>query len=190
MSYMIRSLTKADLEQIYPYMEQDFPANELKPKKMIRDSLDSGFMEGYGYYKKDQLLAYSMFVKLDQVLLFDYLAVLPGFRSKGIGSAFLSGLKKQLFSYECVMLEVENPDFCQDGAECEIMNRRIHFYEKNGILDTGASGCVYGVEYRFLELLGKRIYSPVEGMERMNRFYRTYWPKDEDYHRFVQMHWN
>ncbi len=184
----MRILEKKDLEVIYPLMEIDFPANELKPRGMIEKSLDSGFMEGYGFYRGEMLLAYAFFVKIEDVLLFDYLAVLPEYRESGVGSEFLQMLREALQSYECVIGEVENPDYCEDSKERSGMERRIRFYNRNGVRDTGASGRVYGVEYRFFEIEGNRIHSPEEAVERINRFYRTYWPDEDNYRKYVKIH--
>lgn len=196
----IRKLKVDDIARIYPYMVTDFPDNERKPQKMIEDSIESGFMEGYALCQEEdvsvtdgsgirgELLAYALFVKLGDVLLFDYLAVLPDYRESGLGSIFLEELRKYLTGYECVIGEVENPDYCTDPEEKKVMERRIRFYLKNGVRDTGASGQVYTVEYRFFELIGRKKHSPEEAMERIARFYHTYWPRQEDYDKHVVMH--
>ncbi len=186
----IKKLTKEDLASIYPYMEQDFPDNERKPLRMIEESFDSGFMNGYGLYseKDDSLLSYALFVCIGDVYLFDYLAVLEEYRDQGIGSIFLKMLRKELMHLECVIGEVENPDYCTDPAEKAVMERRLEFYRRNGVRDTGASGCVYGVEYRFVELSDVGEHTAEEAKERIGRFYHTYWPKDEDLVKFVQWH--
>ncbi len=188
MELRIQNLYRKDLDEIYPLMEVDFPANELKPRGMIEKSLDSGFMEGYGLFRGETLLAYAFFVKIGEVLLFDYFAVLPEYRESGIGSDFLRLLRELLSSYECVIGEVENPEYSEDAEEREIMERRIRFYQRNGVRDTGASGRVYGVEYRFFEMEGNRIHTREEAFDRINLFYRTYWPNEEDYRKNVTMH--
>ncbi len=181
-------LQRDDIATIYPNMLKDFPDNERKPQKMIEGSIESGFMEGYGYYEGEKLLAYALFVCDGDARLFDYLAVTAGMRDQGIGSSFLRELSQKLQHASIVIGEVENPDYCQDPMEREIMEKRIAFYNRNGLRDTGASGLVYGVEYRFIELPVAKEHTANEAQAQMEHFYRIYWPEDEKYYKFVQMH--
>lgn len=192
MDRMIRKLMKEDLREIYLHMEQDFPANERKPLRLIEESFDTGFMEGYGFFRTEQetsvLLAYALFVSIRDVLLFDYYAVIPECREKGVGSYFLNELKEKLADKECVIGEVENPDYCEDPDERRVMERRIDFYLRNGLRDTGASGKVYGVEYRFLEMELGGTHSKEEAEERIGRFYHAYWKDEEEFRKYVTLH--
>ncbi len=189
----IKKLWIKDLDLIYPYMEKDFPANELKPFSMIQKSFETGFMEGYGFYQQTEdgteaLLAYALFVSIENMMLFDYLAVVPEYRNSGVGSKFLAQLQEKLKGKDCIIGEVENPDYCEDETEKHTMQRRIAFYKRNGVRDTGVSGCVYGAEYRFFELEGFEEHTPEEALTIMERFYRVYWPSDENFHKYVQFH--
>lgn len=51
----IRKLKADDIARIYPYMVLDFPDNERKPQKMIEDSFESGFMEGYALCQEEDV---------------------------------------------------------------------------------------------------------------------------------------
>ncbi len=184
----IRKLNKEDLLIVYPYMEEDFPDNERKSLKMIQDGFDTGFMEGYGLYEEDKLMAYALFVCYEDMRLFDYLAVVKEQRDTGIGSKFLSLLQDVYQDRPCVIGEVENPDYCDDEEEKLTMNRRIDFYLRNGFHDTGATGCVYGVEYKFLEMGIPSQHDSSQARQIMSQFYHCYWPLESNYQKYVQMH--
>ncbi len=186
--FEIRKLKKEDLKIVYPFMEIDFPDNERKPLRMLEESFDTGFMEGYGLFDHDEVCAYALFMCQKDIRLFDYLAVVEKYRDQGVGSQFLRQLHEVYQDMECVIGEVENPDYCKDEEEKKTMERRIDFYLRNGFLDTGAACCLYSVEYRFFEMGLKHSHTPEEAQEIMGGFYHVYWPQPSDYARYVQMH--
>ncbi len=194
-------LTTEDVKRIYPRMMQDFPDNERKSLKMMLDMFAAGTMCGFGWFdgeggketaqreasQREAPAAYAFFVVLGRNCLFDYLAVASDRRGEGVGSAFFEALRSKWRErgISCVVGEVENPDYAQDEAERAVRERRIAFYRRLGVVDTGVTGCVYGAEYRFLEVPVGVPHTAEEIREIMRSFYRFYWPKEEDYRRHV-----
>ena len=92
-------------------------------------------------------------MKLGDVALVDYYAVREDLRDAGIGSRFIRALVDgPLRDMDCVLLEVDNPEFAPDAAERGIRERRLRFYLRNGLSDTGVRASVFGVEYIVLTL--------------------------------------
>ena len=165
MDLELKRLTeRAEIGRIYRrYMKADFPANELKPLAMIYEAMDRDDYACYGLYAGEELLGYAFFYVLRHEqggrYLFDYFAVAPGRRDAGLGSAFLRLLCEALRAADCVVGEVEDPDTAQDEGSRSTRERRLRFYLRNGVLDTGVRARVYGVDYRVLELPTARTHS-------------------------------
>ena len=154
----VLSFNEEQIRDVYGrFLVRDFPQDEVKPLSMILKARREGKYVCFGAYDREELLAYAFFVILPRegksVYLFDYLAVLPQNRGKGVGSAFLQALMAHpLQDAECVLLEIDHPDFGLTVEEREKRLRRQHFYLKNGLLDTRVQANVYGVEFKILEL--------------------------------------
>jgi len=149
----LRRLTMQQAEQVYTrYMKQDFPHDELKPFAMIREADARGEYECIGCYDGDALCGYAYLVKLGREYLLDYFAVLSDLRGSGYGTRILNLLRQQYAEAEAFLIESENPDFAADADALQERQRRMRFYLHAGCLDTGVTACVFGVEYRVLEL--------------------------------------
>lgn len=65
-----------------------------------------------------------------------YMAVVPGLRSKGIGSRLYQHILQQLGAAqpaaEALLLEVETPELTHTPKERELAVKRIAFYQRNG----------------------------------------------------------
>ena len=53
---------------------------------------------------------------------------------------------------DCALLEADDPDAATDAAEIARRQRRLRFYLRNGLLETGVTAVVFRVTYRILEL--------------------------------------
>ena len=72
-------------------------------------------------------------------------------RSSGIGSEFLGKIKEKIAdSGNRLILEVENPEYAEDGPAKDYMIKRIGFYKKNDMNLSGVSCNFYDNEYRIL----------------------------------------
>ncbi|MBQ6372901.1 MAG: GNAT family N-acetyltransferase [Clostridia bacterium] len=149
----IRSLTLSEVEAIYvSRMAEDFPPAEIKPMSAIRTLLERGQYACYGYSGGDTL-AYAFFVKLGRWALLDYYAVMRDHRDRGVGSRFLGELiAGPMQAFDCVLAEVDDPDFAGDARERALRERRKRFYLRNGLWETGVRASAFGVEFQLLAL--------------------------------------
>ena len=156
----VRELTREEVRRIWrERMRADFPRNELKPLRMIEEALDRGEYLPLGAVPDpdegnpeagDPIAAYAFFVTPGDAALFDYLAVRRDLRDSGYGSAFLRALSPTLARFRTVLLESDDPDFAPDEGERAHRLRRLAFYEKNGLTDTGVRAVVFGAAFRIL----------------------------------------
>lgn len=152
--FSVRTLRVEEIKALYrERLAKDFPPDELKPLSMIMAALERDAYMCYGAVAGETILAYAFFVKCGNDALLDYYAVRDDLRDAGIGSRFIQELiAGPLQAMNCVLLEVEDPDCAQDMREREIRNRRLSFYKRNGLGETGVKAVVWGVSYCILEL--------------------------------------
>lgn len=153
----IRELTIPEARDVYrKYLKNDFPPDELRPLVMIERSLKKKQYICYGIFSEDEMYGYGFFAFSEQcasrVYLLDYFAVRKDLRDQGIGSFFLSSIKDMLSVPGPVLVEVENPDFADDGEEQRLQEKRVQFYLRNGFTDTGITAWLFYVEYKILVL--------------------------------------
>lgn len=153
---MIRALDLEEIKKIYnERLVNDFPQSEVKPLKKIISGWEDEVYSAYGFYGgvAEELQGYAFFIrcKSDDTVLLDYFAVMPQLRSMGVGTAFLTEIKKLAEEKgKVLLLEVENPKYEQDGPNRDYMVKRITFYKKNGINLSGVECRFYENEYIIL----------------------------------------
>lgn len=140
----------------------DFPSNELKPFSMIEKLMNSGCYECCGFYEKenDELCAYAfMMADTDtNMLLLDYFAVCEEVRERGYGSIVIELLKEDYTKWDGMIFEVEDDDTADTEEEKKIRQRRIAFYERNGVVMTKQKSSAFGVDFKLMSLgLGREI---------------------------------
>lgn len=177
-------LTETEIIKIYrEELVFDFPAAEVKPLERILQMLHDGIYFCYGLYEEDALCGYAFFVegKSTKAALLDYYAVVRGQRSSGIGSRFLALLREELRDYDMLILESEAIDASKNEEETEIRTRRIAFYLRNGLRQTGIRSILFGVEYEILCTdLAKQVTEP-ELRRAIEEIYRQmFYPKFAD----------
>ena len=123
-------------------MEQDFPANELKPLRMILQLMESGDYDSLMITNEGITVGYVllMFPGREQVGLIDYLAIYPEQRSLGFGGKVLQKLK-EYYPDGILYLECEHPT---DAPKPQLAERRIRFYERNGAVRIPLESKVFG----------------------------------------------
>lgn len=133
---------------------RDFPLNELKPFSMIEILINSGCYECCGFYQKedDSLCAYAFMMadKETDMLLLDYFAVCEEVREKGYGSIALKLLKADYMNWNGMLFEVEDDEAAETEEERLLRQRRISFYEKNGVVMTKQRSRAFGVDFRLM----------------------------------------
>ena len=150
----VRELSLDQIRKLYSErLKRDFPPDEIKPLARIERALARGEYICYGAMDGETILAYAFFVVAGRRALFDYYAVAEELRDRGIGSRFIRELMDgPLSQMDCVLLEVDDPDCGQGDEEVALRNRRLAFYLRNGLTDTGVRTKVYGVGFRILSL--------------------------------------
>lgn len=176
----IKELTIEQIREIYAErIPNDFAPDEIKPLSRIEEALSKGRYSCYGAFDGDQIAAYAFFVINGGYALLDYLAVRDDLRGKGTGSEFLQGMATGLLRrFENVLLESEDPDFAETDEERETMERRLRFYRKNGLMETGVISTVWHVHYRVLPFPVGRRLSADETREIYRGLYRVLLPED------------
>lgn len=139
------------------HAHRDFPDNELKPFSMIENLHNNGCYECYGFYEKteDKLCAYAFMMSDADIsmLLLDYFAVCEEFRGKGYGAAALNLLKQDYTTWDGIIFEVEDDDSTDLEEEKSARQRRIAFYEKNGVMMTAERSHAFGVDYKLMVMI-------------------------------------
>ena len=133
---------------------RDFPSNELKPFSMIEELMNSGRYECCGFYEeeRDELCAYA-FMLADSdtnMLLLDYFAVCEEVRGNGYGSAVVILLKEDYTKWDGIIFEVEDDDTADTDEEKQIRQRRIAFYERNGVVMMKQRSHAFGVDFKLM----------------------------------------
>ena len=181
--FAVKPLALPDIRRIYQaHITRDFPPDERKPLAAIEAACARGEYQCFGAYEEEQLAAYAFFVKLrrsgETLYLFDYLAVLPDRRDQGVGSRFLQALMADaLAAADCVLLEVDHPDYAETDAERALRLRRLAFYLRNGLMDSGVSARVYHVEYKILSLPVGKPRNPEETADIYRALYQAVMPR-------------
>ena len=138
-------LTDQQIRTIYlERIKNDFAPDEVKSLSRIRKALKEGHYACYGAFEGGQILAYAFLVINGRYALVDYFAVREDLRGQGTGSAVLQQMITGLMrSFDCVLLESEDPDAAESEAEKDIRERRLRFYLQNGLTDTGITAVVF-----------------------------------------------
>lgn len=175
----VRPLTADEVRNIYEiHMIRDFPRAELKPLRWIIKMLGDGNYECLGLFEDDDLLAYAFFVLHDRHYLFDYLAVPPQKRNGGIGARFLQLLRDYFASADCVLGEIEDPDYAETEDQRQLRERRRRFYLRNGFRETGVSVTTFGVHYLLIEVILAELHSEEDIKKQYLEHYRSMLPEE------------
>ena len=179
---VVRELQIDEVREVYrKYLTEDFPPDELRPLYMIEEAMQEKRYTCFGCFDEDgAFVGYAFFASREtdrgKDYLFDYLAVVREKRDKGIGTAFFGGLYEALKDAASVVGEVENPDYAESEEERAYREWRIKFYLRNGLLDTGVTVLLYGVEYRVMEMPVNGAHTAEEVREIYSGLYQSILP--------------
>ena len=162
------------------HMTRDFPADELKPLSAILGMLREGRYFVYGCYDGERLAAYACLCRSDsgKTLLLDYYAVVPAFRSQGVGSAFLARLRETCGEYRGIVLEIESVESAQGEEERRLRQRRKDFYLRCGVRETDIFCLVFGVYYQILFFPFSPQWDSRLAFTELDSFYRSFIPEN------------
>lgn len=170
-------LTKKQVRQLYHRMKKDFPRNELKPLGMILRAIDNKQYECYGFVDEADILGYAFFVRCDNDYLFDYLAIDERRRNQNLGTQFLSLIHEHFREASSVIGEVEDPDTAVSEENRQLRTRRLNFYLRNGVINTGVKAQAFGVDFQLLEMKLGQAHSRDEIGELYKKHYRCMLPE-------------
>lgn len=151
----VKNINIEQLIDLYEnHLEHDFPKSELKSLSMMQSYMERGIYTIYGLYEGEELLAYALFMynKDSGFQLLDYFASNRKYRSKGYGSTLLEMLKQEDKISQGYIIEVETVRTAKNEEEKIQRERRIAFYEKNGLRKVTIRSSVFGVEFDILYL--------------------------------------
>ncbi|HEY7983870.1 MAG TPA: GNAT family N-acetyltransferase [Ktedonobacterales bacterium] len=128
--------TAADLDTIYPRMQGDFPAAELKSRAQIDRLMAGGEYKLYlaRHRTIPNVFGYALVFepKTPKIAWLDYIAIDEHYRNAGFGTAFINKLGEMLKARRRgIMLEVE-PPLSDDPETLSFQRRRIAFYNRIG----------------------------------------------------------
>ena len=189
-TYNWRKLNEKELTRVYlDEMRRDFPPTELKPLSMILNSEANGTAHTWGVFDGETLAAYLLMVRPagSRVSQLDYFAVLPEYRSAGLGAQLLADLPQHERDVQAILIEAECPDKAEDEA---MAVRRLGFYARCGAVDTGWTEHLFDAWFRVLvlpaegetldaETANKELadcYSRVMGADKWRRYVQLYRP--------------
>ncbi|MDO4987788.1 MAG: GNAT family N-acetyltransferase [Synergistes sp.] len=120
-----------------------FPPEEVVPEEAFGEDVPPY----QAYYDGDIVVGFTRLRKAENFWVIFYLAILPQFRSRGYGGKIMDTLLSEAGDIP-VCLDIEALD--KNAPNYEQRVRRLKFYEKHGMYDTG-----YTLEYmggRFMML--------------------------------------
>lgn len=173
-------LTNEQIVSVYhEHMIEDFPPDELKALEKIQSAMKIGRYVCYGLYSNAELVGYVFLERINNDYLVDYIATFPQKRNGGLGAELLALLTDALKDSDSVIGEVEDPAFAETEEARSLQNRRLAFYLRNGIIDTGVKVTTFGVHYRVLELPTGHLHSPEEIRALYKKQYQVFFSEEE-----------
>ena len=142
-----------------------FPRYERKPFAVIRRMQREGRTDVWLAESHGRFAGLAATINGADAILLDYLAVSPGSRGQGIGSAMLQDLLRH-YAGKGLFVEIEAAD--RDDPAGEKL-RRKQFYQRNGMSELGVTVMLFGVR---MELLGQGVSLDFDGYRE---FYRTHY---------------
>ena len=178
----LRPLSVQEAKAVYSrHLVAHFPPAEVKPFFAIRNRLQRGAYLCLGAWMAGEMAGYAFFAsqpgeagKTDYLL--DYFAVLPPLRGRGLGSQMIGQMRQQLPNAGCVICEADDPDGARDAQEKAVREKRLRFYSRNGILETGVCAQVYGVDYRILDFHPDAGHTAHQIRRLYAAFYHSFFP--------------
>ena len=150
-----------ELQDLY---ESSFPEEERMPYDKIFVPLDSIEVEFNAYYDGDTLIGIFIAYRLKKYSYAAFFAVSEKLRGKGYGQKILINILEKSKNDIPYLGEAESPTQ-KDAPNLEIRKRRLAFYLRNGVVDTGIHLNHNGVEYTIVSSSSKPI--PQEDMDEL-----------------------
>lgn len=125
---MIQKISLQKAMEIYPFMKEDFPENEIPDYKNFLNLIQKNIHQVYVYKENEQEMAYFVTLEKDKKVLITYLAVIKKYRGKGVGKRFIQEIKEYLSDKEVIIVEVESEKNAKNEQELTIIQKRLRYY--------------------------------------------------------------
>ena len=147
---MLVQLDNHAIDDFYPWLVANFPADEVKPLPWIKTMLARGDYSLFAW-QEDSPLALAFFYhgqSEEAPALLDYLLVHPDYQSQGIGSKLLSTLLQAEYLKNGFLVELERLDLAESQEGLLQRQRRLAFYQNLDFQATELLPEIFGVGYR------------------------------------------
>lgn len=175
-----KTLNEKELAALYrEEMEYDFPRSELKPLGAMLRLMELGQYDPLLVMENGEAVGYAMvwLPKSREGGLLEYLGVLRGKRSAGLGARILPLLLER---YGQLFGEAEAPS-SESEEENQLRCRRIGFYQRNGFRVLDYECALFGVHFnclycgpesddRVVERLHRSVYADYFTPQHMQRY--------------------
>lgn len=123
-----------DYKKILELYKESFPKLERFPAWLLRIMSHFKGINSFAFYNGGTLCGFIYFIENENTVFILFLAVNTQIRSKGIGSKIITWIKNYCPN-KTIFLDAEKPD--NNAPNNPQRLRRIEFYKRNGIFDTG-----------------------------------------------------
>ena len=147
---MLVRLDNHAINDFYPWLIANFPADEVKPLPWIKTMLARGDYSLFAWQEERPLaLAFFYHGQSEEApALLDYLLVHPNYQSQGIGSKLLSTLLQAEYLKNGFLVELERLDLAESQEGLLQRQRRLAFYQNLDFQATELLPEIFGVGYR------------------------------------------
>ncbi|MEI6100224.1 MAG: GNAT family N-acetyltransferase [Eubacteriales bacterium] len=166
-------LDALDFKRIYKRFKKDFAPGEYAPYFVLHSQILNGIQQCFLFFMDDRESAYAVCAgnHMNEFVLISYLAVYKEYRGAGIGSAFLTEIKRNYARKKGILVEVEKPECAKDFAEKTIRKMRMRFYQNEGFqVVPGIDYSIWGVPMHLM-IIGQDATSPDEIVLRIHEIY-------------------
>lgn len=142
-------------DRVYALYEQAFPPEEKKTVEMLEELVHQRKLEILAVTEGERFVGLAINMLAGEKALLDYFAISPEIRGGGYGSRALQLLLER-FAGKPYIFEVEKPDDTAPNARER--ERRIAFYLRNGLKETGLFLNAYQTDFHILTPDGHASY--------------------------------
>lgn len=131
---MIKKVNLEKSLEIYKYLIEDFPKNEIPNYKSYLKLTENHVHNVYVYEEDAQEVAYFIAIEKNNTkkILITHLAVIKTYRGKGVGKRLIEAIKAYFSDETTLIVEVESEKNAKSPQELEIIKRRIQYYLNAG----------------------------------------------------------
>lgn len=155
------------LLQVYHLYRRAFPRSERKPFAIIRRMARQGRSDLWRCEADGRFVGLAATVNSPDLILLDYLAIVPGRRGQGLGAALMHTLLRH-YGDRPLFVEIEAVE--NDPLHQKL--RRRQFYQRCGLEEMQVSALVFGVP---MELLGRGCRLTFEDYRRFYHDHYSPW---------------